>query len=108
MCLTLHSKDRITVALRCHEEAPYGNVRLSLLQLRHYFIIFFRHLGFLLGLSLSRWVILSQICRLEYFSPTAYVLGLLMYEKIHIIIACIGAVLIQLVRVHPQRCGEGF
>ena len=66
MCLTLHSKDRITVALRCHEEALYGNVRLSLLQLLNYFIIFFRHLGFLFGLSLSRWVIRSQMCRLEY------------------------------------------
>lgn len=105
MCLTLHSKDRITVALRCHEQAPYGNVRLSLLQLLNYFIIFFRHLGFLLGLSLGRWVIRSQMCRLKDFSPTGHVLGLLMYDKIHIII---GAVLIQLVRVHPQRCGEGF
>lgn len=65
----LHSKDRITVALRCHEEAPYGNVRLSLLQLLNYFILFFRHLGFLFGLSLSRWVIRSQMCRLEYFPP---------------------------------------
>lgn len=64
-----YSKDRITVALRCHAWGPYGNVRLSLLQLLNYFIIFFRHLGFLFGLSLRRWVIRSLLCRLSYFPP---------------------------------------
>jgi len=33
-----------------------------------------------------------------------HVLGLLIYSKIHIII---GAVLIQLLGVHPQRCVRG-
>lgn len=41
--------DSRTLALRWHSSAPYGNVRLSLIQLQHYFIIFFRHLGIPFG-----------------------------------------------------------